>query len=387
MELKTNTAVRIPIGPLVDPTDGKTAETALTVTALSVQIYQTKTDGTAVVRTQFAPTASGGSNDMALVTSSTDGMYDLELTAAQLNFLGNARLSVYDVDGFLVWWVDLKIVSANYFDNKYGSTIETVNVTQISGDSTAADNCESFFDGTGYAGTNNVIPTVTTLTGHTAQTGDSFAIVNGDHGLVSIQDDIDALNNLSAADVNAEVDTALSDYDGPTKTEMDAAFTEIKGATWASGTDTLEHIRNKQTAIETDTQSIETKVDTVDGNVDSILTDTADMQPRVAAIETDTNEIQGDLANGGRLDLIFDGIKSETDQISSSNSTDDAGSPTSGSLADVLRKTKWFVGNQWEVNEVADPDTLIIRKDDGTTAGLSFTVYTSSNITYRDNTP
>ena len=38
------------------------------------------------------------------------------------------------------------------------------NMTQISGDTTAADNAESFFDGTGYAGTNNVIPTVTTLT-------------------------------------------------------------------------------------------------------------------------------------------------------------------------------------------------------------------------------
>lgn len=34
----------------------------------------------------------------------------------------------------------------------------------ISTDSAAADNAESFFDGTGYAGTNNVIPTVTTLT-------------------------------------------------------------------------------------------------------------------------------------------------------------------------------------------------------------------------------
>ena len=32
---------------------------------------------------------------------------------------------------------------------------------------------------------------------------------------------IDGLNNLSAADVNAECDTALSDYDVPTKTEMD----------------------------------------------------------------------------------------------------------------------------------------------------------------------
>ncbi len=34
----------------------------------------------------------------------------------------------------------------------------------ISGDTVAADNAESFFDGTGYAGTNNVIPTVTTVT-------------------------------------------------------------------------------------------------------------------------------------------------------------------------------------------------------------------------------
>ena len=35
---------------------------------------------------------------------------------------------------------------------------------------------------------------------------------------------IGALNDISAADVNAEVDSALADYDGPTKVEMDAAF-------------------------------------------------------------------------------------------------------------------------------------------------------------------
>lgn len=40
------------------------------------------------------------------------------------------------------------------------------NAVQISGDTTAADNAESFFDGTGYAGTNNVIPSVTTVTGN-----------------------------------------------------------------------------------------------------------------------------------------------------------------------------------------------------------------------------
>lgn len=38
------------------------------------------------------------------------------------------------------------------------------NVVSLSGDTVAADNAESFFDGTGYAGTNNVIPTVTDVT-------------------------------------------------------------------------------------------------------------------------------------------------------------------------------------------------------------------------------
>lgn len=122
------------------------------------------------------------------------------------------------------------------------------NIGAISDDAIAADNAEAFFDGTGYAGTNNVIPTVTsvgtvtTLSGHTAQTGDSYAIVNsGTHGNAALKTLIDVidgvvdliledtgttvpaqisgLNNLSAAQVNAECDTALSEA-GVTTTVM-----------------------------------------------------------------------------------------------------------------------------------------------------------------------
>jgi len=39
--------------------------------------------------------------------------------------------------------------------------------------------------------------------------------------------ELTGFNDLSAAQVNAEVDTALSDYDGPTKTEMDASFAAL----------------------------------------------------------------------------------------------------------------------------------------------------------------
>lgn len=76
--------------------------------------------------------------------------------------------------------------------------------TRISGDATAADNAESFFDGTGYAGTNNVIPTVTTvdtvttLTGHTPQTGDAYARLGAPAG-ASVSADVAAVKAETAA--------------------------------------------------------------------------------------------------------------------------------------------------------------------------------------------
>jgi hypothetical protein len=56
-------------------------------------------------------------------------------------------------------------------------------VVRISSDATAADNAEAFFDGTGYAGTGNTIPTVTSVTNQvtanmTAISGDSVAADN-----------------------------------------------------------------------------------------------------------------------------------------------------------------------------------------------------------------
>jgi len=66
------------------------------------------------------------------------------------------------------------------------------------------------------------------------------------------------LNFLASSGVTTACASALSTYDGPTNAEMVSAFTEIKGATWAAGTDTLEKIRDKQTDIETDTAEIGT---------------------------------------------------------------------------------------------------------------------------------
>jgi len=118
------------------------------------------------------------------------------------------------------------------------------------------------------------------------------------------------LGGMSAgmkAEVNTEADTALTDYDPPTKTEMDDAFTEIKGATWDAGTDTLEDIRDKQTDIETDTAEI--------GVAGDGLTDLGGMSAGMKAevnTEADTALTDYDPPTKTEMDDAFTEIKGAT---------------------------------------------------------------------------
>jgi hypothetical protein len=183
------------------------------------------------------------------------------------------------------------------------------NVIQISGDATAADNAEAFFDGTGYAGTNNVMPTVTTLTNLPAIT----------------------TNWLTAAGLAAD------------------AVTEIQ-----SGLATATNVSDAQTAIIAQVDANETKIDAVKAKTDNLPSDPADqsaveaaitaatsplataanlatvagyLDTEIAAILADTNELQSDWADGGRLDLILDARSSQA-------SVDDL--PTNAELATAL---------------------------------------------------
>ena len=198
-EIKTNTAISLCVGPFFDKTDGVTPETALTVANCKITLIAETDDNNAPTLILDNVAGNDGTNTLAHITNDDAGYYSLLLTAANLNRLGRMKLAIEDAANHCPVFHELEIVSANYYSNKYGSTIETVNVTQISGDATAADNAESFFDGTGYAGTNNVIPTVTTLTGHTAQTGDAYAIVNnGTYGNSAIKGYVDDIGVAGA---------------------------------------------------------------------------------------------------------------------------------------------------------------------------------------------
>jgi len=56
-------------------------------------------------------------------------------------------------------------------------------------------------------------------------------------------------STLTTADVNAEVDTAISDYDPPTKAELDAAVTSLKGADGDTHEDLSDEIAGVLAAI------------------------------------------------------------------------------------------------------------------------------------------
>jgi hypothetical protein len=112
---------------------------------------------------------------------------------------------------------------------------------------------------------------------------------------------IGALNNLSAAQVNTEVDTALADYDGPTHAELTSALAAADDATLAqialikAKTDALPSdpadasdiaaafgtvnstLATLGSYIDTEVQTILSNLATVDTVVDAILVDTAEI--------------------------------------------------------------------------------------------------------------
>jgi hypothetical protein len=108
------------------------------------------------------------------------------------------------------------------------------NATQISGDSDAADNAESFFDGTGYAGTKNVIPTVTAIT-------NGVTLADGAHGgantvitlKTAIQADAYSISGDSAAADNLELFFDGTGYDAAKSTV--GTVTTLTGHTAQTG--------------------------------------------------------------------------------------------------------------------------------------------------------
>lgn len=114
--LRSNTACRVTVGPFFDKTDGVTPETALTVTSCKLT-FMVDDGNVPTLVLDTAPTASGGANDMVHVTGDDSGFYDLELAAANVNYVGRAMLAITDAATHCPVFHEFMILPANVYDS------------------------------------------------------------------------------------------------------------------------------------------------------------------------------------------------------------------------------------------------------------------------------
>ena len=228
--LKTNTAVRLTVGPFLDKTDGVTPETALTVTSCKLTLMVD--DGnvpTLVLDT--APTASGGANDMVHVTGDDAGFYDLELAAGNVNYLGRAMLAITDAATHCPVFHEFMILPANVYDSLVlGTDTLQADVTQWLGTAAATPTVAGVpeVDLTHISG--SAVSTSTAQLGVNAVQAGGTAWGSGAITAASI-----ANGAIDAATFAADVDAEILSYLVDDATRIDASALNTHSAITAAG--------------------------------------------------------------------------------------------------------------------------------------------------------
>ena len=134
--LKTNTATIVTVGPFYDKTDGVTIETGLTITNERITFVVDNNDGSAptLVLDNVTGATSGTSNDLNYIANCDAGLMQLELAAANVNYLGRAFLTVTDAANHVPVFHEFMILPAMVFDSLIaGTDVMDASMTQILG--------------------------------------------------------------------------------------------------------------------------------------------------------------------------------------------------------------------------------------------------------------
>lgn len=299
--LKQSTAVDILFGPFLDETDGKTAETGLTVTQAEVRLSKNggnmaqKAEATSLVHDEL-------------------GYYVLKLDTDDTDTLGILKVMVHE-SGALPVWETCMVTTANIWDSLFGADMLQADLTQIGGVAQSATDLKDFADAGYDPNTNKVtgckltdeVTTVTdgaksanqltdaTWTDARAGYLDELAAANlitdvsniaTEVGKIPKSDGSTSWNATALGAINAEVDTALDTAvpGSPTAHSINERIKSMDVLTEASGSGDLAAILSDTNELQSDDvpgliSTHDGKLDTVDGNVDSILTDTGTTIP------------------------------------------------------------------------------------------------------------
>lgn len=277
--LKQSTAITAKIGPFLDETDGKTAEDGLTIAQADVRLSKNGGD-------------IAQKNEATSCTHDELGIYGCPLDTTDTGTLGRLQLWVHE-SGALPVFHEFMVVTANVYDTLCSTDVLQADLTQICGDSQSATDLKDFADAGYDPGTNKVegvklADTVTALTGHTAQTGDSYARIGAPAG-ASVSADVAAVKAETASilEDTAEIGAAgagltavpwNADWDAQVESECndalvaqdldhlakagtapapaaDSYFDKVMNKdgnqTFSKGTDSLEAIRDNQAGADT----------------------------------------------------------------------------------------------------------------------------------------
>lgn len=144
--LQANTAVDVLIGPFVDDTDGKTAETGLTLSQADIKLSK---NGQALAQ----------KNDDTAAAADANGYYNCELDTTDTNTEGTLTLIVHESGALPVRHDFMVISQAAYVSlvTAKDTGYMDVNVKAVSEDTTAADNlelaCDNYSATRGLSGT------------------------------------------------------------------------------------------------------------------------------------------------------------------------------------------------------------------------------------------
>ncbi len=128
--LKQSTSVDGAIGPFLDETDGKTAETALTITQPDVRLKKNNANW-------------GQKNAAQTLSHEENGWYEVTLDATDTNTLGVLMLAVHEA-GALPVWVEFMVLPANVYDSLFATDLLQVDLTQWLGSTPAALSTNGF---------------------------------------------------------------------------------------------------------------------------------------------------------------------------------------------------------------------------------------------------
>lgn len=210
-----------------------------------------------------------------------------------------------------------------------GMRIPTVNVVAISDDTSAPPNLELMFDGTGYAGGTTKLDVNTASISANAITATSIAadaITEAKIADNAFANEHFAAGALTSAEITSAAGCVVASI-------ANGAITAAAIATDAIDNDAIA--ADVTAVIAAAVWNAETASYGGAGTYGQAVEDAL----------ADTNEMQGDLVNGGRLDLLIDGIKAKTDSLT------------------------FTVGNQVDANIQSINDTAVTGDGDATPWG------------------